>query len=306
MPDAIAIGPAAVPSQAIAALLALAAGALVFRLIGRNQPDLREELSALGDRVFTALLLAFVAWKLTPIFFWWDAIIQEPVRLLRLPGGRPGLFAGTAVILAMVVPRLWYSRHLVRPLLICVFSTTVSYAVVVAAISALAATTTAPPSAEIDRIRAPVFHLSEQTQQTAATDMLQEEALVPGNQPAIVTFWATWCGPCHAEIPVKQEAYRIHGDSLRFVAVNMTHTESGTGEVVTYVTENDLAYPILIDRNGSISALFGVRGTPTTVVLSAKGQVIDRWMGPSDLGRINRAVAQTQKSAAPSTGGRSN
>lgn len=295
MPDAIAIGPAAVPSQAIAALLALAIGAVVFRLIGRNQSHLREELSGLGDRIFTALLVAFLVWKLTPIVFWWDAIIEDPLRLLRLPGGRPGLFAGAAVFLTLVVPRLWTSKHLVRPLLISTFSTAVGYAVVVAAISALAATTTAPPSEEIHRITAPVLHRSQDRIQS------QEEALIPADQPAIVTFWATWCGPCHAEIPVKQAAYRTHGDNLRFVAVNMTHTESGTEEVITYAATNDLHYPIVFDRDGSISALFGVRGTPTTVVLSADGNVMDRWMGPSDLGRINRAVAQahaqTQKKA---------
>lgn len=290
MPDAIAVGPAAVPSQAIAGLLALAMGTVVFNLLRRSYPAAQDELSTLGDKIFTALIMGFLAWKLTPIVFWWDAIVENPVRLLRLPGGRPGLVAATAVILALIVPRLWSARNLIRPVLITVFSTGVSYAIVVAAISALAATTAAPPSAEISRVSGPVLHRERDSLRP------QEEMLVPGDRPAIITFWATWCGPCHAEIPVKQEAYRTHGENVRFVAINMTHTESGTEEVASYAEANDLEYPILFDRSGSISALFTVRGTPTTVVLSAEGEVIDRWMGPSDLGRINRAVAAAEPS----------
>ena len=290
MPDAIAVGPAAVPSQAIAGLLALAMGTVVFNLLRRSYPAAQDELSTLGAKIFTALIMGFLAWKLTPIVFWWDAIVENPVRLLRLPGGRPGLVAATAVILALIVPRLWSARNLIRPVLITVFSTGVSYAIVVAAISALAATTAAPPSAEISRVSGPVLHRERDSLRP------QEEMLVPGDRPAIITFWATWCGPCHAEIPVKQEAYRTHGENVRFVAINMTHTESGTEEVASYAEANDLEYPILFDRSGSISALFTVRGTPTTVVLSAEGEVIDRWMGPSDLGRINRAVAAAEPS----------
>ncbi|MEX2442097.1 MAG: TlpA disulfide reductase family protein [Alkalispirochaeta sp.] len=299
MPDAISIGPAAVPTEVIALLLALGMGTLVFRLIGRKHPELRSELFAVGDRIVTALLVAFVVWKLTPLLFWWEAIIAEPVRILRLPGGRPGLLAGSVAFLALVVPRVWSARHLLRPILFTGFSVALSYAVVVAAISALATTTAGPPSQAIARVTAPALNSSRDGIRST------EVPLMPGDRPALVTFWATWCGPCHAEIPVKQEAFRSHGDALRVAAINMTHTESGTSEVIAYADVNGLEYPILFDRDGSIATLFGVRGTPTTIVLTAEGVVVDRWMGPSDLGRINRAVAQAQKSATPDAGGRS-
>jgi len=290
MPDAISIGPAAVPVPAIAGLIALAFGALVLRLVGRTNPELRPDLSALSDRIYSALIAGFVVWKLTPLLFWWDAIREDPIRLLRLPGGRPGLIAGLVVFSLMVAPRLWANRRLLRPALTSAFTVLVSYAVVLAAISTLSATTAAPPTEEIAAIHVPTLD-STRTQLRSNT-----VPLVPDNTPAMITFWATWCGPCHAEIPIKQEAYLLHGDTLRFVAVNMTHTEAGPPAVIDYLNENNVGYPIAFDRTGSISQLFGVRGTPTTVVLAADGSVIDRWMGPSNLGRINRAVAETHNS----------
>ncbi|MFW5826733.1 MAG: TlpA family protein disulfide reductase [Alkalispirochaeta sp.] len=295
MPDAISIGPAAVPVPAVAGLISLALIAIVLRLAGRNNPEIQAELSALTDRLFSALMASFVVWKVTPLFFWWDAILDDPMRLLRLPGGRPGLIAALIVFLLLVAPRLWNARHLLRPVLASAFAGAVGYAVVLGAISTFAATASALPTEELSAIRAPAVDDSRSRLQAEEVPLLVE------GSPAVVTFWATWCGPCHAEIPVKQEAYRTHGETLRFVAVNMTHTEAGPSSVIEYVNENSLEYPVIIDRTGEISQLFGVRGTPTTVVLAADGTVVERWMGPSDLGRINRAIEQARAASSQST-----
>jgi thiol-disulfide isomerase/thioredoxin len=294
MVDAISIGPAAVPPQVLAALVSLAAGGLVLHLVGRRNPTLQAGVSQLADHIFTALIVAFLVWKLMPLVFWWDAIVDEPMRLLRLPGGRWGVAAGTIVFAGMVIPRLWNEPRLIRPAAVGAFSVAITYAVVVAALSAVGATGTGPASAEILQIQTTVL------ERTPNGVDRRDERLLSGDQPAVVTFWATWCGPCHAEIPVKQEAYNVHGDDIRVVAVNMTHTESGDAAIINYIHENELNYPVALDRTGAISALFGVRGTPTTVILSSSGEVVDRWMGPSDLGRINRAVRSVN---APSSVG---
>ena len=106
----------------------------------------------------------------------------------------------------------------------------------------------------------------------------------------MITFWATWCGPCRAELPVKKAFHSQYGDQVHFVAVNMTNSEASVAEVERYVIEEDLAYPIALDASGRLARAFGVRGTPTTIVIDGEGHVVARWMGASSIDRLRRAI----------------
>ncbi len=87
----------------------------------------------------------------------------------------------------------------------------------------------------------------------------------------VVNFWATWCLPCRKETPALEEAYEQYKDSgMVILGVNLTDQDS-VSDVESFVQEFKLTYPILLDRDGSVSNLYQIEGLPTTFFINREG-----------------------------------
>ena len=105
-------------------------------------------------------------------------------------------------------------------------------------------------------------------------------------QPVIVNFWATWCGPCRAEMPDLQRVHDTLGDELTLLAVDLDET----GEAVTaFFDELGLALNVVIDEGRMIADQgYGLFGVPSTYVIDAEGVIVATKIGPyADLDEIN-------------------
>lgn len=93
----------------------------------------------------------------------------------------------------------------------------------------------------------------------------------------LLNFWATWCGPCRAEIPdliALQDKYRDH-----LVVVGLSVDEGSADAVKQFVTEHQMNYPVAI-VDGKIQSLFGgVSSIPSTFVLNTDGRMVQRHIG---------------------------
>ena len=58
---------------------------------------------------------------------------------------------------------------------------------------------------------------------------------------------------------------------------------SGESAVKPYMAKHGFTFPTLIDQRMEVARQFGVRGTPTTVVVNRKGEIVARGLGPFDL-----------------------
>jgi peroxiredoxin len=58
---------------------------------------------------------------------------------------------------------------------------------------------------------------------------------------------------------------------------------SGENAVKPYMAKHGLTFPTLIDPRMNVARQFGVRGTPTTVVVNREGKIVARGLGPFDL-----------------------
>ncbi len=109
------------------------------------------------------------------------------------------------------------------------------------------------------------------------------------SRPTLLVFWATWCGPCRAEIPRINEAFRrFSDDGLAVMAVNPGIRDSLDG-VRHYVNHFQLQYPVYFDPNQATRSAYNLIGTPTVILLDANGREFQR--GETvDLKTIERLV----------------
>jgi peroxiredoxin len=92
-------------------------------------------------------------------------------------------------------------------------------------------------------------------------------------QAVLVNLWASWCTPCRAEMPAMQVVFERYKDrGFTILAVNATNQDS-LSSAQAFVEELGVTYPILLDLDGEVSALYQLRALPSTFFVAADGRI---------------------------------
>jgi peroxiredoxin len=91
----------------------------------------------------------------------------------------------------------------------------------------------------------------------------------------LLTWFASWCGPCHAEAPIMEkeiwQKYRDRG--LSVFGVNAGEDEEPAKKAQGFASQHELTYPVLLDSEDELSQTFNVQAFPTIVLIDRKGIV---------------------------------
>lgn len=89
----------------------------------------------------------------------------------------------------------------------------------------------------------------------------------------MLNFWATWCGPCEAEMPYMQELYPEYKDKgVEIIAVSLDTTEL---VVDRFIEKYDLTFPIPHDQNKEIRNLYKVGPMPSSFFINPDGEIVE-------------------------------
>lgn len=92
-----------------------------------------------------------------------------------------------------------------------------------------------------------------------------------------LSFWATWCGPCKQELPSIQALYdKLSAKGFVVVAVDIGEEKT---KVAQFVKENNLTFPVLLDRDVAVGSAFGASSIPTNYLIDRSGRIIARIVG---------------------------
>jgi thiol-disulfide isomerase/thioredoxin len=96
----------------------------------------------------------------------------------------------------------------------------------------------------------------------------------------VVNFWATWCEPCRDEMPSFNRLKARFGDApFAIVAINMAEGEARIGD---FLKKFPVDFPVLLDRDGSVSKAWRARLLPYTVVLDPQQRIRYTALGELD------------------------
>lgn len=109
-------------------------------------------------------------------------------------------------------------------------------------------------------------------------------------RPVLVTFWATTCPSCIEEMPHLIELYReLHPKGLEIIGVAMSYDPPE--QVRAMAAKRQIPYPIVLDTQARIAHEFdNVRLTPTSVLISPEGGIVQYRLGLLDLPKLRETI----------------
>jgi cytochrome c biogenesis protein CcmG/thiol:disulfide interchange protein DsbE len=115
------------------------------------------------------------------------------------------------------------------------------------------------------------------------------------HDPVILTFFASWCGPCHAELPSVARVARqaeAAGDKVRFVGID---DNEKVAPGLAFVQASGVQFPVGRDWLSQTAPQYDIPGNPATVFIDADGNVVGKVLGPIKTGTLESEIARLDR-----------
>jgi cytochrome c biogenesis protein CcmG, thiol:disulfide interchange protein DsbE len=115
-----------------------------------------------------------------------------------------------------------------------------------------------------------------------------------GGRPAVVVFWASWCGPCAQEAPAIERFARSFAGRGRIVGVDWS--DPLLAEARLFIRRHAWTFPNLRDAEGTVGNSYHLPNVPTTFVIDAHARIRATLRGPQSVGSLVAALENVEHS----------
>ncbi|HEX4834877.1 MAG TPA: TlpA disulfide reductase family protein [bacterium] len=111
-------------------------------------------------------------------------------------------------------------------------------------------------------------------------------------KPVLLNFWASWCAPCRAEMPLLVRLYKVYGPrGVVFVGVNV---EDEAADARRFMAQYHMDFPVVRAPDHKIMTAYGLVGLPTTVFIGPDGVIrgseVGGFIGPDGEKALTRML----------------
>jgi peroxiredoxin len=107
----------------------------------------------------------------------------------------------------------------------------------------------------------------------------------------ILDFWATWCGPCHEEIPGFIALQKQYGDQ-GLTVVGASVDEGGVAAVKKFADDLGMNYPVGLADDKLQTAFGGIDVIPATFVIDRQGNIVKKHIGFTDKSEFETEIKE--------------
>lgn len=98
-------------------------------------------------------------------------------------------------------------------------------------------------------------------------------------KPIVLNIWAHWCGACQYEMPQFNAAWEALEGEVTFL---MVHQGAAVDKAKELVEQGGYTFPVLLDTESQVSAIYGVTAYPTSFFIDAEGYLRGWYAGAMD------------------------
>lgn len=256
--EALHIGPLMLPWNLLFIFFALFILSFCSRAFGQKLKWSEQMTQQFRDSLWTSLLFGLIGARVVFVLLNWQAYLDTPIDMLKIQDKGFQLSSGILIGMAWF---LWKNKALsikIKSIFILVFSMIISVGILLKP----------HPKQDIYYPALSFIQLNQPQVQTPINQFM--------GQPTVVNLWASWCPPCHREMPVLQQAQQKN-PNINFVMLNQGEDQQ---TVQSYLHKNHFQFKhVLLDMQGEMPLQMNMFGLPSTLFFNAKGQLIERHMG---------------------------
>ena len=120
-----------------------------------------------------------------------------------------------------------------------------------------------------------------------------------GKKVVVLRFQASYCKPCAKESAMLNRVVERYRD--RGVEIVAIHVQDTAADTRTFVRANKVTYPVALDPRLTLGNRFGFKGTPYTVVIDRKGEMVERLAGEGAVRRLPQMLDSLLAKDAPAS-----